>query len=144
MDGETPIQEGISETTGIKNGLYATFQTVENEVIEMQVGMSYTSIEHARENLDIETKEKGFDLLKEAAHEEWQNMLGRIEVKGRIEEDKLKFYTGLYHALLGRGISSDAKGTYPTRTGEIGQIPLDENGQPKYHHYNTDVRSLIF
>lgn len=132
------IQEGVSETSGINNGLYATFQTEENEVIEMQVGMSYTSIEHARENLDIESKGKGFDLVKEAAHQEWQNMLGRIEVKGKNEDDKLKFYTGLYHALLGRGISSDVKGTYPTRTGEIGQIPIGENGQPKYHHYNTD------
>jgi predicted alpha-1,2-mannosidase len=132
------IQEGVSETSGINNGLYATFQTEENEVIEMQVGLSFTSIEHARENLEIETKGKGFDLVKEEAHQEWQNMLGRIEVKGKNENDKLKFYTGLYHALLGRGISSDVKGTYPTRTGEIGQIPLDENGHPKYHHYNTD------
>jgi predicted alpha-1,2-mannosidase len=132
------IQEGVSETSGINNGLYATFQTEENEVIEMQVGLSFTSIEHARENLEIETRGKGFDLVKEEAHQEWQNMLGRIEVKGKNENDKLKFYTGLYHALLGRGISSDVKGTYPTRTGEIGQIPLDENGHPKYHHYNTD------
>jgi predicted alpha-1,2-mannosidase len=132
------IHEGVSETSGINNGLYATFQTEENEVIEMQVGLSYTSIENARQNLDFESKGKSFDLVKEDAHQEWQNMLGRIEVKGKNEDDKLKFYTGLYHALLGRGISSDVKGTYPTRTGEIGQIPLDENGQPKYHHYNTD------
>jgi putative alpha-1,2-mannosidase len=59
------IQEGVSETSGINNGLYATFQTEENEVIEMQVGLSYTSIEHARANLDIETKGKSFDLVKE-------------------------------------------------------------------------------
>lgn len=132
------VKRGIAETKGINNGLYATFQTEENEVIEMQVGLSYTSIDNARLNLDTESEGKNFDLVKEEAKKKWSNMLGRIEVEGGKEEDKLKFYTGLYHALLGRGISSDVNGAYPTRTGEIGQIPLDENNQPKYHHFNTD------
>ncbi len=132
------IEEGAQTTNGMNNGLYATFETEENEVIEMQVGLSYTSIENARFNLNTETKGKNFDLVKSEAKEECRKMLGRIKVEGRSEDDKTKFYTGLYHALLGRGISSDAKGTYPTRTGEIGQIPLDENGQPTHVHYNTD------
>ena len=132
------VKTGILETSGINNGLFATFQTEENEVIEMQVGLSFTSIENARLNLEIETKGKGFKLVRKEAKNEWQKMLSRIKVEGSNEEDKLKFYTGLYHALLGRGISSDVNGAYPTRAGEIGQIPLDENGLPKHVHFNTD------
>lgn len=130
--------QNATETTGINNGLYATFKTEENELIEMQVGLSYTSIENARLNLETETKEKSFDVVQQDAQTAWQEMLSRIEVEGKNEEDKTKFYTGLYHALLGRGISSDVNGAYPTRTGEIGQIPLDENGLPKHVHFNTD------
>jgi putative alpha-1,2-mannosidase len=50
----------------------------------------------------------------------------------------VKFYTGLYHALLGRGLASDVNGQYPRHDGSIGQIPLDKNGKPAYNHYNTD------
>lgn len=131
-------QKGAKATSGINNGLYATFQTENNEVIEMQVGLSYTSIANARLNLENETKGKNFDQVRKEAHSEWKDMLGRIKVEGKNEDDKLKFYTGLYHALLGRGISNDVNGAYPTRTGEIGQIPLDENGKPKHVHFNTD------
>jgi len=132
------VLKGVTNTSGINNGLYATFKTEENEVIEIQVGLSYTSIENARLNLEIETKNKNFDQVRKDAQKEWQDMLGRIKVDGNNEKDKLKFYTGLYHALLGRGISSDVNGAFPTRTGEIGQIPLDENGKPKHVHFNTD------
>ena len=134
-DGAEP---GSKNTSGINNGLYASFETVDNEIIEIQMGLSYTSIENARHNLDAETKNNNFDMVRAAAREEWQDMLGRIRVEGKNEQDKVKFYTGLYHALLGRGISSDINGAYPTRTGEIGQIPIDEEGRPKHVHFNTD------
>ena len=130
--------EGAKETSGINNGLYATFQTEDGEVIEMQVAVSYTSIKNARLNLETESQNKDFDKVRTEAREEWRTMLGRIRVEGKNDKDKIKFYTGLYHALLGRGVSSDVNGAYPTRTGEIGQIPLDENGEPKHVHFNTD------
>jgi len=132
------IVESAIETRGINNGLYATFSTEENEAIEMQVGLSFTSIENARLNLETETKRKTFDKVQQEAEDEWGKMLGRIKVEGNNEKDKIKFYTGLYHALLGRGVSSDVNGAYPTHTGEIGQIPLDEQNQPKHLHFNTD------
>jgi len=132
------IVEGVKETKGINNGLYATFSTKEGELLEMQVGLSYTNIENARLNLETETNDRNFNSVREEAQKEWQNLLARIQVEGPDVEAKLKFYTGLYHALLGRGISSDVNGAYPTRTGEIGQIPLDNNGVPLYQHFNTD------
>ncbi|MHC1702457.1 MAG: GH92 family glycosyl hydrolase [Tenuifilaceae bacterium] len=123
---------------GIGNGLYLTFNTSENEVIEMQVGLSYTSIENAKRNLEIESNGMTFDKVHEKAKQSWNEKLGRIKVYGGKEEDRTKYYTGLYHALLGRGISSDQNGQYPLNNGGIGQIPLDENRNPKHHHYNTD------
>lgn len=60
-------------------------------------------------------------------------------MKGGLLNDRIKFYTGLYHALLGRGLADDVNGAYPKNDGSIGQIPLLKNGSPVHHHYNTDA-----
>jgi len=129
---------GDRETIGINNGLFLTFSTEADEKIEMQVGLSYTSIENARLNLEHETAGLSFDRVRDKARQAWNEKLGRIRIEGGREQDKLKFYTGLYHALLGRGISSDINGQYPKNDGSMGQIQLDAEGKPQYCHYNTD------
>ncbi len=129
---------GASTTQGVRNGIYITYQTEENEVVEMQVGLSYTSIENARLNLQKESTGKTFDQVRSSATKRWNEMLGRIEIEDESEENKIKFYTGLYHALLGRGIASDVNGQYKLNGTGIGQIPLDEKGNPLYNHINTD------
>ncbi len=126
------------ETKGIGNGMVLTFSTTKDEVIEMRVGLSYTSIANARKNLQAESTGKSFDAVKTAARKQWNEKLGRIKVEGMDSINKIKFYTGLYHALLGRGLASDVNGQYPKNDGGIGQIPLGKNNKPKYNHYNTD------
>ncbi|MGC9354881.1 MAG: GH92 family glycosyl hydrolase [Mariniphaga sp.] len=135
---DSEIQPNASTTKGVRNGIFITFETAENEVVEMQVGLSYTSIENARLNLVTEATGKSFDEVHLAATRRWNEMLERIRVDDSNEENKIKFYTGLYHALLGRGIASDVNGQYKLNGEGIGQIPLDENGEPKYNHMNTD------
>ena len=125
-------------TCGIGNGLYLKFSTTAGEVVEMQVGLSYTSIHNARLNLESESEGLDFDLVHRQATQKWNALLGRIQVEGGRSEDIKKFYTGLYHALLGRGLASDVNGQYVRNDGGIAQIPLDESGKPSYKHYNTD------
>lgn len=131
-------QEGNCKTEGIDNGLYLTFAMEEDEVLEIKTGLSQTSIANARLNLDLESKGKTFDMVKNESKQIWNKKLSRIVVEGGKKQDRIKFYTGLYHALLGRGLSSDANGDYPMVEGKIGHTPKDEQGNPKYHHYNTD------
>ncbi|WP_156121485.1 GH92 family glycosyl hydrolase [Alistipes sp. ZOR0009] len=126
------------ETKGIANGMFLNFDMKEGEQLLMKVGVSYTSIANAKLNLQKEAATLAFDDAKQRAVAEWQKMLGRIEVKGKSEDDKVKFYTGLYHSLLGRGISSDVNGQYPKNDGGVGQIALDKNGVPTHNHHNTD------
>ena len=132
------ITEGIKETKGVGNGLYLTFDTEQNEIIEMQVGLSYTSIENAKKNLLAESANISFDQVHENAGKEWNKMLGRIQAEGGRAQDLKKFYTGLYHALLGRGLASDVNGQYRKNNDSIGQIKLDKNSKPLYNHYNSD------
>ncbi len=115
------------------------YKTSENEVVNVKVGLSYTSIENAKMNMLAEAEKLGFDAARKAAQKEWAEQLGRINVYGGTEDSKVKFYTGLYHALLGRGVASDVNGAYPKNDGSVGQIPLGEDGTPVHNHYNTDA-----
>ena len=97
-----PVTEpGKNEAAGVGAGLYFTYSTTENESITIKAGLSYTSVENARLNLEAEAKELTFDEAREMAHKNWNSYLGRIRVEGKDQSDKVKFYTGLYHALLG-------------------------------------------
>jgi predicted alpha-1,2-mannosidase len=130
---------GQIEATGKGAGLYLTFSTKENESITIKAGLSYTSIENARLNLKEEATTLTFDKAREQSKKTWNEYLGRIEVEGKNKADLVKFYTGLYHAVAGRGLASDVNGAYPKNNGSVGQIPLDKNGKPQYNHYNTDA-----
>lgn len=128
-----------TEEKGVGAGLYFTFSTEENEAVEIKLGLSYTSVANARLNLETEAKNMDFDQARKIANKTWEEYLGRITVEGKSKSDKVKFYTGLFHALLGRGLASDVNGAYPMNNGENGQIELDKKGQPVHHHYNTDA-----
>ncbi len=133
------ITKDKTEISGKGAGVYLSFSTKENESITIKAGLSYTSIENARLNLETEAAKLTFDKAKQQAQAVWNAYLGRITVETPIRENKVKFYTGLYHALLGRGLASDVSGAYPKNDGGVGQIPLDKNNKPLYNHYNTDA-----
>lgn len=145
---KTPIEAGTfkgdtlyekqSTISGIGSGLYMKFKTDENESIKIKAGFSYTSIENAKQNFLEEASDLDFDEAKEKAESAWSEELNKIQVSGSAEENRIKFYTGLYHALLGRGIANDVNGQFPENDGSIGQIPLDSSGKPTWSFYNTD------
>ncbi len=128
-----------NEISGKGAGLYLRFATNENEAVTIKAGLSFTSIDNARLNLQQEAAGLSFDDAKQQALKTWNDYLGRIEVETADRNNAVKFYTGLYHALLGRGLASDVNGAYPKNDGTKGQIPLDKNGRPTYNHYNTDA-----
>lgn len=133
----TEIHENSTEETGIGAGLYLKFKP--GVTVNAKVGLSYTSVDNARTNLMEEAERLSFNQAQKMAHREWESSLGRIRIEGGKKEDRVKFYTGLYHALLGRGLASDVNGFYPANDGSIKQIPLDNEGKPLHSHYNTDA-----
>lgn len=130
---------GEKHITGKGAGIYLTFSTTEKEQVTVKIGLSYTSVENARLNLKTEARKMTFDQAKNATMNTWENYLGRIRVKSDNKSDMTKFYTGLYHALLGRGLASDVNGAYPKNNGEIGQVELDSKGKTKFDFYNSDA-----
>lgn len=131
FSGQTSIQ-------GSGAGMYLDFNFKRQTTVVVKMGLSYTSIKNARANLDAEADGLTFDQARKQSQAVWAKMLGRILVSGGTVQDRVKFYTGLYHVLLGRGICDDVNGNYPKNDGSVGQIPLKPDGTPRYHHFNTD------
>lgn len=119
--------------------LVLNYKTSENEQIDVKLGLSYTSVENAKVNYMAEAENLSFDNARRSAAADWSEQLSRIEVKGGSEDSRIKFYTGLYHCLLGRGLASDVNGAYPKNDGTVGQIELGKDGKPVHNHYNTDA-----
>lgn len=101
------------EIAGDDIGAYFSFNTEEGEQIEVQMGVSFVSIENARLNLETEQAGKSFDRIHADALAQWNRDLSRIRVEGGTEEQKTVFYTALYHLLIHPNVLQDVNGQYP-------------------------------
>lgn len=108
------------ELSGDNIGAYFSFDTEENESIQVQMGVSFVSIANARLNLEKEQPIADFDAVHKATRAEWNKDLSKVLVEGGTEDQKTVFYTGLYHTLIHPNILQDVNGEYPAmETGEI-------------------------
>nr|WP_293299926.1 GH92 family glycosyl hydrolase [Allomuricauda sp.] len=132
-------------------GVAATYDVNAGDEVQMKVAISYTSVENARKNLQTEAPHWDFDRYKEDTFNIWEEQLGKIEVKGGTEQQRIKFYTDLWHILLGRRILNDVSGDYPDYTqGErqgtftkanlkVRTLPKDKDGKSRFNMYNFDA-----
>jgi predicted alpha-1,2-mannosidase len=135
----TGINQTSTKANGKGAGLFLNYKTTRGEAIEIKVGLSYTSTANAKANLLAEAATLNFNRAKLRAQQTWQHELAKLTVESSDDTSKIKFYTGLYHALLGRGIASDVNGDYPMHGGKIGHLPLDTHGKQSYNFMNTDA-----
>lgn len=77
------------EISGDDIGVWFTYDTTAEEVIEVSMGVSFVSIENARLNLEKEQPfGTTFDKLRAEARKKWNDDLSRIKVEGGTEEQK--------------------------------------------------------
>ncbi len=113
-NGKTIVKkEYAKEIVGDSIGGYMRYHFDAPTQVEVKIGISYVSIKNARENLEKETSEKTFEQIRQETNKEWNQYLSRIEVEGGKEEDKVKFYTALYHTLIHPNTLNDVNGEYP-------------------------------
>lgn len=140
MNGE--LLPETDEIEGKDSGAFVRFDTQENRTVQMKVAISYCSIEGAERNMEAELPHWGFDRVRQEATDVWNDWLGRIRVEGGTDDQKTKFYTDLYHAILGRRRINDVDGAYSDQTGDkqvIRQIPKRPDGSLAYEHHNSDA-----
>lgn len=88
------------------------FNTTEGEQILVSTAISGTSMEGAARNLQAEVPEDNFDKYLAQTKANWNRQLGKIEVKGDNKNDKVNFYTALYHSMIAPTIYNDVDGAY--------------------------------
>ncbi|MDM1294225.1 glycoside hydrolase family 92 protein [Sphingobacterium sp. N143] len=101
------------QLSGDDLGAFLSFDVQENESVEVQLAVSFVSVENARKNLEAEQQEFGFEKTRAEASSLWNKALSKIQVEGGTEDQKTVFYTALYHAMIHPNILQDVNGEYP-------------------------------
>ncbi len=145
------LLHNLSELNGDSTGIAAKYDVKGGDEVNMKIAISYTSIDNARKNLLAECTSWDFDAVRNESRQVWNEWLGKIDVKGGDADQKIKFYTDLWHVLLGRQKINDVSGDYPDRTTgtregnftdavfKVKQVPKDSNGKLRYNMYNSDA-----
>lgn len=102
------------EISGDQIGVAFSFDCTQGEQIEVSVGISYVSIANARDNLNAEQPAgTTFDAVRSLAVDQWNKVLSVVELEGGTEDQKVQFYTSLYHTWIHPNVLSDVNGEYP-------------------------------
>ena len=106
------LMASSATASGANSGAWFTFDAGKDKSVQYKFGISYVSLENARENLAKENPGFNFKQVAAATGKAWNNYLGRIEVSGASEDRTTQFYTHLYHSLIHPGIFNDVNGDY--------------------------------
>ena len=127
----TALAEGNSLNKQASGGLICDFGDLQGKPLEIKIGVSLTSIEAARKNLETECPDQtSFEQARKEAAETWNKKLSLIEVDGE-NEYKTIFYTALYHTCFMPVILNNVDGTYPGLDQKIHQA----NGYKRYDDF---------
>jgi predicted alpha-1,2-mannosidase len=99
------------ESSGKDIQFYARYNTEKQQVIIVKVGISAVSAANALKNLDAEIPGWDFNKVVAQTRNKWNHELQKMTIKGN-QQQKVTFYTSLYHAFLLPSVYSDVNGAY--------------------------------
>lgn len=80
--------------------------------VELKIGLSFVSVENAKENLEKEIGNKTFDAIRKEGTQKWEALLSSIQVKGGTDKQKQMLYSCLYRSFLWPALRGDVNGEY--------------------------------
>lgn len=101
----------------------------DGEPLVVKVGISGSSVEEARKNLEAECKDFDFDRVKAETQQKWASELSKIEVEGGSESQQHIFYTALYHTMVAPNLWSDVDGTFRGRDNKLHTLTQDQGSR---------------
>ena len=102
-DGNIWMKPGVIEIT---------FTLDDSRELTVITALSGTGLEGAAKNLSAEAPHNDFDLYRAEIRNKWNNELGKIEVKGGTDDQRICFYTALYRTMIAPTLFCDIDGTY--------------------------------
>ena len=110
--GKFDLSSNFPEIAGKQIRAYFDFDVKEGEQIKLKVALSPVSTEGALLNMQTEIPHWDFDKIKLQGQEEWNKELNKLNVETISKEEKITFYTSMYHALLAPTLYMDVDGKY--------------------------------
>jgi predicted alpha-1,2-mannosidase len=104
--------ENFPEMAGRNIRAYFDFSTGKNECISIKFALSSVSTAGALANMQEEIPHWDFDRVRRETQEKWNTELSKILVETTDPEDRITFYTALYHTMLGPVLYEDVDGRY--------------------------------
>jgi predicted alpha-1,2-mannosidase len=83
----------------VSTGAYLTFAPGSKPVM-VKVGVSFVSIEQAKQNATSEIAGFDFNGTRRAVVEAWNKALSTVQIGGGTRDERQQFATGLYHSML--------------------------------------------
>ncbi|WGH76320.1 GH92 family glycosyl hydrolase [Tenacibaculum tangerinum] len=92
----------------------AAFEFDENtgNTIELAVAISPVDVNGAKKNLQQEIAGKTFEQVKKNAQQVWEQQLEKIVVEDASNDNKVNFYTAMYHTMIAPNLYQDVDGRY--------------------------------
>ncbi|GGF24338.1 GH92 family glycosyl hydrolase [Echinicola rosea] len=115
---EAVVERKVKEAQGKHMGFFAEYETTEDETILVKTGISFVSMEGAKNNLEAEINDWDFEKAKDKAKALWNTALSKVAIRGGTEEQKTVFYTALYHSMIDPRMYEDVNGNYMGADGQ--------------------------
>ena len=117
LDTTSILKDG--KESGVGYIAKINYNTNENEQILIRTAISGVSMEGAERNFMAEAQEDSFDSYLLKARGIWNEALGKVEVTTDNPDEKVTFYTALYHSMLAPTIYGDVDGGYYGPDGQV-------------------------
>jgi predicted alpha-1,2-mannosidase len=101
-----------TEASGRNVRAHLDYRTSSGEQIVLRVGLSPTSVEEAKKNLQAELPRWDFDAVRQAARNVWNQNLSRIQIECSNPDTRQTFYSALYHTMTAPTLYNNADGSY--------------------------------
>ena len=103
--------QNFPEIAGKKIRMFFDFDTEVNEKIKIKFALSPVSQKNAIANMQNEIPHWDFEKVKQQTQENWNNELNKIVIDAS-NDNKINFYTAMYHAFISPTTYMDANGEY--------------------------------
>ena len=107
-----PIKNWNAKQESIPKVIALEFDNPNNEPVTIKIGISPVDDSGAKRNLETEIGDKDFDTIKKQANDTWKKQLNKIVIEDENHDNKVNFYSALYHTMIAPNLFQDVDGRY--------------------------------
>lgn len=112
-------RENFPDIAGKNIRMHFDFNTEADEQIKIKFALSPVSMQNAVANMREEIPDWNFERVKKEGQNAWEKELQKIAINVPTKEDRINFYTAMYHAALMPTVYMDTNGEYKGLDQEI-------------------------